>query len=333
MIDWISLTLNYSNSERPFSGEIISTNADHGEIYRKKKRVVVTGEHDSTISLSDVNNRIRVDGNFAKFLQGHNLFGPTDLNSLVVNTLQRLIDLNILKPTQKEYQEWLSGNYELRRVDCCLNWRLESREIVSGWLRQLPFNSKLFHKPPNVKGGTVYFGQESSHWCFKFYSKINQIAEPKYRLPTDILFKDELITWTDSILRGELVLRGRKLKHMNLHFGYLWDINTAESIAFEYLNKINISSKSDIKKLELQGLSPRLLAAFTLYTQQYNLRDFYTKSTYQRIYKDLLALGVDIKSAYSGNEFQKYNLRELISPHAIAPVPQFAIGTYLFASR
>lgn len=281
-----------------------------------------------------MNTKLRLDGNFAKFLQGHNLFGTTDLNTLVKQTLEKLIELQILKPTRKEFEEWVAGNYEIRRVDCNINWRFRNKETVLGWLRQLSFNSKLYHNPPNVKEGTIYFGQESSHWSFKFYSKFHQITASKYALPKDILFKDELVFWSKNILRGELVLRGRKLKYMNLHRGNKWNINTAQSLVYEYLNKIHISSKSNIRKLELQGLSPRLLAAFTLYTQQYDLRDFYKKkSTYYRIVKDLSALGVDIRSAYSGKEFQELNLQEFISPDSIATIPEFAFGTYLLTNR
>jgi len=329
MIDWISVTLPYSSYDRPFSGEIISTDANHRIIYRKKKRINVVGRHDACITILDMNDRLNIDGNFAKFQQGHNLFGTFDLNFLVRETLLSLIELKILKPSPSEYARWMACDYEIRRVDCNLNWRLQNEETVLGWLGQLSLNSKLNNKHPNFRDGSVYFGQASSHWSFKFYSKFEQITKSTYTLPSEILYKDELHAWSRNILRGELVLRSRKLKFLNLNTGINWSPNTARSLAYEHLKKIHISSKIKVRNLELQGLSPGLLSAITLYTEGFDLRHFYKKSTFYRIRKILMELGVDISSAYTGDAYQELDLKDFISVEALAEAPHFAKGTYL----
>jgi II/X family phage/plasmid replication protein len=146
MIDWISCRLPCENAGEINGGQVISITAD-GEIeWESQKRLSVPGCHESSIAVRSYGaGVIEFDGNPAKWLQGHNCFGTDDLIGLVYESMVRIVQLLKLNPSPSDIQTWLSGDYDLTRVDCTAMWELPTRADVRAVIRALELQAKSRH--------------------------------------------------------------------------------------------------------------------------------------------------------------------------------------------
>lgn len=159
MIDWVTAIIPCNHSEQIYGGRIASVTPD-GEIeWQVEKKQQVPGSHEANLSVKSIGrNQLYFDGNPAKWLQGHNLFGSDSLVSLVEAVMFKLIPILSLSPLDSDFSAWRNGHYELKRVDCTAMWGLPRRADVRAWLRAAEFQSKSRHGRPVTRGGTLYFG-------------------------------------------------------------------------------------------------------------------------------------------------------------------------------
>jgi II/X family phage/plasmid replication protein len=192
MIDWG--LVKFPLIHHPInSGEVFSVAPD-GEIeWRAPKRVQATGSFDKKISIKSVGGdgtglatHLWINGNPSKFLQGHNVFGSDDSVSLMSDLFDVIAPQFELKPTLDELNRIRSGDYELFRTDINYSFSLPRKADVLQFIRALEYKSKTRHGRPSTKGGTLYFGKNSSRWSIKFYCKAEEIKTAAGRLPNEI---------------------------------------------------------------------------------------------------------------------------------------------------
>lgn len=224
MIDWITAIIPCHHEEKIHGGTIASVNLDGVIEWRVEKKHQVRGSHESNLNIKSIDDKtIYLDGNPAKWLQGHNLFGSNNLIGLVQEVMQRLIPILKLTPSEYDLEAWSRGLYILKRVDCTAMWELPRRTDIRAWLRAAEMQSKSRHGRPITTGGTLYFGKNSRRWSVKFYSKGDEIEDRKHKLPLGIELRDNLIDWADNKLRGELTLRSIQLKEKQLSVAAQWE--------------------------------------------------------------------------------------------------------------
>jgi len=134
MIDWVTAIIPYRHDEHIYGGSVASVNLD-GEIeWRVEKKKQVRGSYESNLNIKSISDtEILLDGNPAKWLQGHNMFGTDDLIGLVQAVMHKLIPLLKLTPTEYDFNCWAQGLYMLKRVDCTAMWDLPRRVDVRAW--------------------------------------------------------------------------------------------------------------------------------------------------------------------------------------------------------
>lgn len=201
MIDWVTAIIPCAHSEQVYGGRIACITPD-GEIeWQVEKKQQVAGSFETNINVKSLGStHLYIDGNPAKWLQGHNLFGSDNLIGLVAQVMHRLIPLLQLTPNDSDLLAWNTGDFELKRVDCTAMWELPRRSDVRSWLRAAEFQSKSRHGRPTMRGGTLYFGQHSRRWSIKFYSKGDELdaCGKGHKLPLEIHHRDDLIKWADE---------------------------------------------------------------------------------------------------------------------------------------
>ena len=96
MIDWITAIIPCNHPELIFGGRVTSITPD-GEIeWHVEKKKQVAGSHESNLNIKSIGlTHHYFDGNTAKWLQGHNLFGSNDLIGLVQAVLEKLPDIEV----------------------------------------------------------------------------------------------------------------------------------------------------------------------------------------------------------------------------------------------
>lgn len=143
MIDWVTAIIPCTHPEMIYGGRIACITPDGYIEWQVEKKKQVAGSHESNLNIkSNGPTHLYFDGNPAKWLQGHNLFGSDNLVALIEQIMHRLIPLLQLTPSESDLDAWKTGNYDLKRVDCTAMWDLPKRPDVRSWLRAAEFQSK-----------------------------------------------------------------------------------------------------------------------------------------------------------------------------------------------
>lgn len=331
MIDWITAIIPCHHDEKIYGGSIASVTLD-GEIeWRVEKKQQIPGSHESNLNIKSLDNHhLLFDGNPAKWLQGHNIFGSDNLIGLVEAVMHKLIPILNLTPTELDLQSWRTGAYDLKRVDCTAMWDLPRRADVRAWLRAAEMQSKSRHGRPVTTGGTLYFGKHSRRWSIKFYCKGDEIEARGHKLPDDIELRDNLIEYADNKLRGELTLRSIQLKEKNLSIASQWNESTPIEQLITYIESLNMSEQFSITPVDLDGLPARLIAVYKLWKEGEDLRALYPKASFYRYRSEFLKLGIDIAIRQPSKPDNIIPLVRVLRPEAISQVPDWAIGTPLY---
>ena len=331
MIDWITAIIPCHHDEKIYGGTIASVNID-GEIeWRVEKKKQVRGSNESNLNIKSIDNtEILLDGNLAKWLQGHNMFGSDDLMGLVNAVMHKLIPILGLIPDEYDLSCWEDGIYMLKRVDCTAMWELPRRGDVRAWLRAAEMQSKSRHGRPITTGSTLYFGKNSRRWSIKFYAKGDEIEAKGHKLADEIEQRDNLIDWADNKLRGELTLRSIQLKEKELSVAAQWCESTPLEQLVAYIGSLNMSEQFNINPVTLEGLPARLIAVYKLWQDGVDLRAMYPRATFYRYRGEFLKQGIDIAIRQPSKPDNVIPLVRVLRPEAIAQVPEWAIDTSLY---
>lgn len=333
MIDWVTAILPFSSTEKLIGGKLASIKSDGEVEWETLKHLPVVGSHDSKFHLLALGDgRIRIHGNPAKFLQGHNLFGTDDLKGLVFETMMKACKLMGIQPSLGDRRAWKNGDYELFRVDITYMYSLASRSNVRAWLRSAEYQSKSRHGRPIMTGGTLYWGKHSRRWAMKAYGKGDEIDSTKdHRLPNEILNRQLLSEYADDKLRLELVLRSQQLTDLfPFKTARQWAADTPAKLHALFLGAIDMSNQFTLTHDEIDGLPARLVAVYRLWKSGEDLRSMYPKNTFYRYRRQLLEHDIDIALIQPKSFDNVVPLVRALRPQAMAEVPEWAKGTSLY---
>ena len=230
MIDWLTMVVPCKHPTPIDGGKVLCVDADGELSWESKKKRRVEGSFGGSIGVAtaahegpDPCTHLWIDGNPAKWFQGHNLWGTDDLHGLAVATIEALVEQLGLTPTDEDRAAWAEGRIRLTRVDCTESFHLRSRAEVLAWLRSAEQTAHLSHRGRGqlVKGSTLYFGKNSRRWSLKLYSKGQEIRAKGHGQDA-VLALPHAVEWADKTLRAELTLRGMELQRLNLAYVGQW---------------------------------------------------------------------------------------------------------------
>jgi len=202
--------------------------ATHNMIMAAAKRDFVCG--------GDV---LSISGNPAKFLQGHNVFGPSvsELGSVVREAVRAFPE--DVRPPDADDERWPALHRS--RVDVAVGVDLGSHRAVHEWLTGAGTFTRSRHGRPMVSGTTVYWGKHSKRWSLKAYCKFCEMKDH----PPEQHF-DELRAFSEPQVRIELTLRTLELKPRG---------TLTEDVVWEYWKRvvIGVPKMSVTKIAEMDG--------------------------------------------------------------------------------
>ncbi|HBY2254918.1 TPA: hypothetical protein MIS02_06565 [Klebsiella pneumoniae] len=247
-----------------------------------------------------------IDGNPSKFLQGHSVIGPDDLQGLVLTTYARILALLHIPHDLPSYRQVMEGQFKISRIDINYMYSLSTLENVRAWLYAAEFKAKTRHGRACGKGGTVYLGKNSRRWSLKFYSKYDEhTSGKKGHQMADEFVKAGLLDWSKDKLRIELTLRTTELIDLNLTLGNSWNIETPNKLFSDYVGRIEMNQNTILTDEKIINLPRKIQSTYLLWKQGANIKEMLPKPTFYRHRKELLSFGIDInfycESPYSNN--------------------------------
>ena len=342
MIDWVSARVPLASDELINGGYMVSIDAVGDVEYRTDKRLLVEGSHESRIAVRGGLGWLEISGNPAKFLQGHNLFGPAELVPLMDRCLQVVAKKLGLVPSLSDLQVWRKGRYELSRLDIARMIDCGSPERVRKVLDALGLVARKKYQARSVIGsGTVYIGKGSRRQVLKFYDKGYEIQQKGHQLSATLApdWHQRLTGFAVGKLRAEVKV-GSKWFHENpvARRAGFWDGDLAASVLDSQLAVLEVSDTMRLPDDVIAGLPPKLVPVYDAWRNGRDLRAIYSKPTFYRYRRQLLNLaGIDIAHVQlravvtEAQYVAGFPIRDLLNSPGV-PAPDWARGTTLLAS-
>jgi len=300
MLDFFSGLVGYDGSSLKL-GKTVTIDPD-GEIIRQRekwetvegsyttnmmvtrgvstKAMVKAAEKMDLIVHDDV---MRIQGNPTKFIQGHNVFGPSveDLGPMVREAIRSFPEG--LRPLDADSDKWAA--LQRNRADITVMVNMGSHSDVHDWIRAAATSTRSRHGRPLVSGMTVYWGKNSTRWTMKAYCKACELKVRPAR--GDKVFTEMLSDYVQGQLRLELTLRRPEIRNKGtLNELMIWD----------YFERISVGVMSKEKlAVERPDLSSSMEACLTLWLNGVDVSHRYPRRTFYRMRKGLKEkTGVDI---------------------------------------
>jgi len=301
MIDWVDFVAPLVHDEgqgSPFyAGEVMSTTRTGELDWGIFKRMQMVGSHSTTVQvrsarMADGRQGVRVSGNLVKWFQGHNVFGTNNIRSLVLKSLQRVLDIGGLTGSETDQASWAVCDIELLRVDVTESADFDNEKRVLNALRSLDQTATLKIRGRGMfNGHSLLFGKGSRNWSLTLYSKGTELR--KHPLPHD-LRETPLQAFADRLLRMEFRMLSMHLKKLHLEKLWAWGDNMASTVHQMMLQNLNIADANMLDTTVIDGLPTRLKGVYQLWLDGYDLRTMYPKNTFYRYRRSLMGYGVDI---------------------------------------
>lgn len=348
MIDWLTFCapLAHDTGLRGpfFAGCVLSTvpdpSSELGEVkeWEILKRKSLPGSWSSTIQVrSQATDSglpgIWISGNPAKWLQGHNIFGSSDIWGLVFEMLERACAAVGVVPTEADRALWRAGEIDMLRVDVTESFDLGNVGRVRAALRAMDSSAQYKQRGRGIfKGDSLIFGKGSRRWSLTFYAKGPELDIPKHgfpRPPWPIPAFQQLYDFGQGLLRAEFRLQRMHLKKEHLHMLHHWGENQAVQLHRDMLGLLEVAGATMIDPETLEGLPGRLQGVYQLWKDGHDLRRMYPKNTFYRYRRELLAVGVDILVQ---QERKGPDMSNVVPINAVihcypATIPEWAKGT------
>ena len=336
MIDWVTMKISCDHDGIISNGEVVSLSKDGDSIeWSLVKFLPVVGSHDATISIRSITqSTIEVSGNPVKWLQGHNLFGTSDLKALIwafFNELLKIPELK-LKPTLEQLHAVKMGKLTVSRIDINETWFLKDRNEVLAWLRAAGQKMRLKHRGAGqFKGDTLYWGKGSRRWFLKCYSKGDEINSKKSNFPT-ALRTPEMLEYAERALRLELVLKSNQLREWQLHHVAHWNAETGKMLLLQLIKGLEMSNNIRLTDEVIATLPTRVKMSYFTWLAGEDLKQILPRPTFYRYRAELKKYDIDIGIMRDMKE-DKNNVIPLVRVLEAQPVgvPDWAIEQGLVA--
>jgi len=257
MLDWFDGLVGYDASSLDTGkvlvispgGELMQMTDRWAKAIGSYEEHIQIKPHVSTLDMTKIARRkdfvcfpvcYRIQGNPSKYLQGHNVFGPSvrSLGSIVREVVRRLpAEFSSLSSDDNRWPA-----VHRTRVDVTTSIRMDSHAMVHEWIEQAKAETRSRHRKRQVQSGltgatTVSWGLGSKRWMIKAYCKA---CELKVHPPARQEMFNDLAEYAEGLLRIELELHRKELKDRG---------TLDESLIWEYFDRIEVGiMKDDIEK-------------------------------------------------------------------------------------
>lgn len=311
MIDWLTVVVPYFHSEQIHGGIRVDYDQDGVHQYQLEKFRPVEGSFDARTVIKTYHrvnkqdprsikfgyySEVWVSGNPAKWFQGHNAYGSSDLTRLAPAWVESVFEAAGLTVDSMTRARWRKGDYQIDRVDTTQMIDFGGELSVADALSALGHTASMVHRGRgNITHGTVSFGKRSGRrTVFKAYDKYAEISLKSRSLADDLPGRDEVIEWCKGKLRCEFEVHARELELRGLRRGSSWNADTADSLWCQLMEKIEVSAQVDLTMKDLDLLPRTVQRTYRAWQSGHDVRAVMSPATWKRHRAQLKSIGVDI---------------------------------------
>lgn len=265
-------------------------------------RLGVVGSYEAALQLRSVSpTELELQGNPAKFLQGHNLYGPSDLLSLLWDALAVALPLSPAECTLADVGVACPADLDgvVTRVDLTHMFQLASEADVTAWLRTAELVAHIARRGKGVMhGNTLVMGSASgksfTRWQIVLYGKGSEVrARP---LPEPMMQHPSVLTWAARNLRVEVRLGRLELEKQGLRKLSRWASFSSADCDDLWRSKVDqMEFNVGDKEFDMSSLPRLLQPTYAAWLSGADVRNMFSRRTFYRYRSQILKhAGVDI---------------------------------------
>ena len=242
-IDYLKIEIQLTNNPSELSEKVVIPFVKCGTEYFPQQESYgqqwIQGSHGDQIQIKSKNeNTLLIQGNFFKWLYGHNVTGTTDLMGLVVETVRQLLQrYDALMPTQDELDNIKRGMFKIHRIDLNKAILFEDKQQAQLYLAMLKEHGTYPRRKKETHGNGTYFGLKSTRSTLLYYHKGTEVSTHKKQQKR---ITAELQAYADCMVRCEIRLFSQHLRDNNLNYGHVWDHDLVVKIVEEQHALLNL---------------------------------------------------------------------------------------------
>lgn len=277
MIDWSTLLVPIRRRWAG-AGRLLLV-SEFGEIEREIGRSGrLSGSWSSSVEISphDVDGRpyVRIDGNPAKWFQGHNIDGIE--SPRLLRRFGRVV-------CARAGLSIAGGHWYLNRVDVTRSFRLPTDDDAAAWVRGLDRHATVQHRGRGVlTGGTWYLGKHSRRWSLKAYAKRPEMRAHRPRGYSSFSSPSwsDLVDWAEGVVRIELCIRRPELVSSGYRNLRAWNDGTSCALWDMYMSRVCLPENG--RRLALDDLSSAARGVYYAWRAGEHLPSIYSRAAFYR---------------------------------------------------
>lgn len=283
-IDYLKIEIQLTNNPSELSEKVVIPFVKCGTEYFPQQESYgqqwIQGSYGDQIQIKSKNeNTLLIQGNFFKWLYGHNVTGTTDLIKLVSDTVNELIKIfDALKPKKDELDDIKQGVFKIHRIDLNKAILFEDKQQAQLYLAMIKEHGTYPRRKKETHGNGTYFGLKSIRTTLLYYHKGTEVGSHKKQQQR---ITAELKAYADCMVRCEVRLFSQHLRDNQLNYGYHWNEDLVVEIVEQ--NHALLNLPPPIAEADLPARYVRFLAT----SKQGALPIAYTPTTIARYKRDL----------------------------------------------
>ncbi|WP_278397429.1 phage/plasmid replication protein, II/X family [Acinetobacter venetianus] len=250
-IDWLDVIVDITHDPKKVSSGLtlyLNENLDYEQAQYSYRPKCIESERKNKLQVKSTDNKLKISGNFYKWLNGQNIGGSDSVCDLVIEVLLKLEEMNLVQPTLDEYGVIREGKFRIYQVHIKQDIIFDNNNLALTYLDQIKKDGYYPYRSKTIYQNGVYFGLKSKRWVLGFYHKGKEIDQAR---KNKCIVTSEQKALADMMIRSEMKIKPLQLADWDLRFGWQWfDIDNLDKIFKRHLDKLQLPDFSRVIALD-----------------------------------------------------------------------------------
>ncbi len=152
-IDWLDVIVDISHDPKKLSkGLKIYLDEDHNfdkakTSYRSKD---IESKNKHILKVKSVNEKLRISGNFYKWLHGQNITGCANIEDLVLDVVKKFVEMGLVEPTDEQFDVLKKCDYRIYQLHIKQDITFDNKKLALNYLDHLKTGGYYPYKPKTI---------------------------------------------------------------------------------------------------------------------------------------------------------------------------------------
>ncbi|MDM1020353.1 phage/plasmid replication protein, II/X family [Acinetobacter sp. VNK23] len=250
-IDWLDVIVDITHDPKKLSDGLIiylNKDLDYDKAQQSYRSKLIESENKHKLKVKSINGKLKISGNFYKWLYGQNITGCTSVIDLVLDVVNKFIEMHLVEPTDEQLETIKKGQYRIFQVHIKKDIVFNNEKMALDYLERIQKDGDYPYRKKTIYQNGVYFGQSSKRWVLGYYHKGKEIKQAKWN-KCICMPKEKALA--DMMIRAEIKIYPKQLTTWDLKFAWQWkDIYGIFSLFEQRLCKLRLPSFNNMVELE-----------------------------------------------------------------------------------